>query len=335
MVNQVAPQLYHFVVTLPRTALKAINNYVIKGKDRVVLFDTGYNLPECKADLLQGLADLDLAVKDVDLVLTHLHADHTGLVNLFSGAGCRIYASTIDGNYANGMATGTYWDTIESLRDTYGMKEGEILITDNPGYNFRPTKPFDFIPLDPGDTFDVGDYHFQVLNLIGHTPAHIGLYDAAKKLIMSGDTVLDPMTPNITYWGPQYPAILGTYIQTLEMLKRLDIKVMMATHRQIIRNPRERITAIISHHYERMQEILDTMTPDRPYTVRELSAKITWRIKVDGWDNFPKAQKWFAAGETMAHADYLRHLGYLTMAQEGKTVYFTKVKDSLIYPERP
>lgn len=323
--QEVLPNIFTFQVKLPNSPLKAINSYVIKGDDRCILFDTGYNRPECEEDLLNGLHELGLEVADVDLVLTHLHADHTGLTNLFSEAGCKIYASEVDGNYANSMASGEYWDLVDGFRSLYGMQDNEIHIKDNPGYRYCLKKEFDFEILKDGDMLKVGEYAFEIIDLIGHTPGHIGFYDKNHKILISGDTVLDPMTPNITYWGKKYKSILGSYLKTLEKLKTFDIKLILPTHRKIIYNPYERMDQIIHHHYERMQEILDVMEIGKEYTVRDLSSLISWRIKADTWEDFPKSQKWFATGETMAHAEYLANLGYLNMTYRKGTVLFSRL----------
>ena len=36
---------------------------------------------------------------------------------------------------------------------------------------------------------------------------------------------------------------------------------------------------------------------------------MTWDIKADSWDDFPRAQKWFATGEAIAHLRYLEEEG--------------------------
>ncbi|WP_197114273.1 MBL fold metallo-hydrolase [Facklamia lactis] len=329
MIQEIAKNIYTFNVSLPNTALKQLNVYVIKGEDRNVIFDTGYNLPESKTDLLQGIKELGLEVKDFDLVLTHLHSDHTGLASLFEEAGCNIYAGKIDGDLLNQMATESYWDHFSDRHAYYATEKGQFSREDNPGYALRLGRKLDYIELKIGELFQVGEYTFKVMDLKGHTPGHIGLYDAENGQIFSADTVLDPITPNITYWGEDYPNILGSYLDTLRSLIQLDLKVMYATHRKIIDNPRQRMEDLIQHHYERLQEILDAMNPEESYTVEDVSAKITWRVKVKSWSDFPKSQKFFATGETMSHLDYLVHSGHVEQRVEDETYYFTKVKDQL------
>ena len=153
----------------------------------------------------------------MDLVITHLHADHSGLVNLFSDANCKIYASKVDGKFINSMSNDTYWNMMDGFKHLYGVDEDEMTIADNPGYNFKLDHPVEFIELKFGDTLKIDDYEFEVLNLKGHTPGHIGLYDKNHKILFGADTVLDPITPNITFWGFEYPDILGTYFKKLSL----------------------------------------------------------------------------------------------------------------------
>lgn len=327
LIQEVAKNIYSFGVTLPNSPLRLINAYVIKGENRTVLFDTGFNNPQSQAELLQGLKELDIDLKELEVVLTHLHSDHTGLVHLFSEAGCKIYASQVDGNYTNDMISGNYWDSINSLLALYGLQADQIDNNDNPGFLNQPSKTFEFTVLTPGDDFIIGDYQFKVLDLIGHTPGHIGFYDEASGVLLSADTVLDPITPNITFWGFDHIDILGSYVKTLQKLTQLKIDVILPTHRKIIYNADERINELIEHHNERLQEILDAMSDGETYTVRDISAVITWRIKANNWDEFPKSQKIFAAGETMAHLEHLEHTANVEMSQRADgTLLFKKLQ---------
>lgn len=330
MIKEVAKDIYTFEVKLPNNPLKALNVYVVKGGDRTVVFDTGFNAEESKMDLLNGLEALDLKIEDVEVVLTHLHSDHVGLVNLFADVGCKVYASKVDGQLINQMVTNEYWDNLEAMIPLYGMEEDEIMTDENPGYKHRLTKTIDYIELKIGDFFEVGDYCFEILDLSGHTPGHLGFYDKEAQIILSADTILDPITPNITFWGFEYPDILNTYVETLYRLQKLKIDQALATHRKIITNHVERIDELVLHHDERLQEILDAMNNEEDYTVREISANISWRIRADNWDEFPKSQKWFATGETMAHLHRLVNTECVSMTEREGTLYFKKLQNKIV-----
>lgn len=330
MIKEVAKDIYTFEVKLPNNTLKALNVYVVKGGGRTVVFDTGFNAEESKMDLLNGLEALDLKIEDVEVVLTHLHSDHVGLVNLFADVGCKVYAGKVDGELINQMVTNEYWDNLEAMIPLYGMEEDEIMTDENPGYKHRLTKTIDYIELKIGDFFEVGDYCFEILDLSGHTPGHLGFYDKEAQIILSADTILDPITPNITFWGFEYPDILNTYVETLYRLQKLKIVQALATHRKIITNHVERIDELVLHHDERLQEILDAMNNEEDYTVREISANISWRIRADNWDEFPKSQKWFATGETMAHLHRLVNTECVSMTEREGTLYFKKRQDKIV-----
>lgn len=328
--QEVFKDVFMFPVSLPNSPLKEINIYVVKGKDRGIVIDTGFNKPESKKDMLDGLSQLGLEPKYLDLVITHLHSDHTGLASMFAKAGSKVYASKIDGDIINESIKKSYWDLMLGFRKLYGMDDDEVDINDHPGYTFKPDEEVDFIDLNPGDVLRVGDYTFDILDLKGHTPGHIGLYDKDHKILFGADTVLDPITPNITDWGDEYDDILGTYMATLEMLKTLDLKVIFPAHRKIIEDHKARIDQLISHHFLRMQEILDSMEFGKGYTIRDISSVISWRIRANGWDDFPRAQKWFATGETMSHAEHLVKLKFLSMRLDKGVYKFSKLKERIM-----
>lgn len=322
---EVGPMIYQFTVTLPNSPLRALNAYVIKTPEKSLLIDTGFNHPECLDELLKNLAELEISMDKLEVLITHLHVDHGGLAHYFEDQGCKVYASTIDGKALNAnVSKDDYLDSAR-LEIAYGMNKGDFDWFSSVIHRYRPGHVVNYLPLNPGDTYEIGPYHFQVVDLIGHTPGHIGLYEADHNFMFSGDTVLDPISPNITYWE-NYPDILGSYIKTLKYIDDLKVDCLYAAHRQIIDNPHQRIHEIIDHHHERLDEVLGVMKEDRPYTIREISAGLTWKIRANHWDEYPPHQKWFASGEAYAHIDYLVQRGQLVKTVEDNIYYFSKVK---------
>ncbi|EKX80958.1 metallo-beta-lactamase [Clostridium botulinum CFSAN001628] len=51
-------------------------------------------------------------------------------------------------------------------------------------------------------------------------------------------------------------------------------------------------------------------------TVKQVTKELHWDIKSKNWDEFPKSQKWFAAGEAHAHLEHLRALEEVTMEEK-------------------
>jgi len=96
MADEIRKSLYRIVVPLPNSPLKDLNSYVIKGEDRNLIIDTGFNRSVCYEAMLKGLAELEMDLNKTDFMLTHMHADHTGLVTRLASETSKIFFSRID-----------------------------------------------------------------------------------------------------------------------------------------------------------------------------------------------------------------------------------------------
>jgi glyoxylase-like metal-dependent hydrolase (beta-lactamase superfamily II) len=46
MIEEIAPNMYRTEIPLPRSPLKWLNSYIVKGGDRFLIIDTGFNREE-------------------------------------------------------------------------------------------------------------------------------------------------------------------------------------------------------------------------------------------------------------------------------------------------
>ena len=95
--DEIISNLYRIEVPLPDSPLKAINSYVVKGPDTSLVIDTGMRRPECESVLRAGLDELDVDLSRTDFFITHLHADHMGLVGELASASSKVYFNRPDG----------------------------------------------------------------------------------------------------------------------------------------------------------------------------------------------------------------------------------------------
>ena len=81
-IREVLPEVFRIPVPLEGNPLKELNSYLFRGsreaKQRNLLVDTGFRTEGCKKALLKGLEQLGVSMEDTDILLTHLHADHSG-----------------------------------------------------------------------------------------------------------------------------------------------------------------------------------------------------------------------------------------------------------------
>ena len=120
------PDIYRIEVPLPNNPLRYLNSYVVRGRDRFLVIDTGFNRPECREALFTGLDSLRVDLARTDLFLTHLHADHTGLVGDFARAGSRIFMHHDDYQYLVDSTDGSTWRYAEEKFMVEGMPPQDI-----------------------------------------------------------------------------------------------------------------------------------------------------------------------------------------------------------------
>ena len=80
----------------------------------------------------------------------------------------------------------------------------------------RSGKPGTIIPVQEGDTIDLGQRDLQIIDLPGHTPGSIGVLDVAARVLISGDPI--QRHGKIFMFGPHRN--MDAYIESLERLEK-------------------------------------------------------------------------------------------------------------------
>lgn len=301
-----SPKIYRVLVPLPENPLRSLNSYVIMTEKRNLVIDTGFNREECYRALTDGLDELGIDIEDTDFFITHFHGDHCGTVGRIAGERSRIFMSEKDYSYLVGDFEDATWEGIESVyvEEGFPMDIVERLKSSNQAKKYRPDRLFKAVTLQDRDIIKLGETEFACILTPGHTPGHMCLYLPEKKILFSGDHVLFDITPNITSWMGIADS-LGDYMQSLEMIKNLDVEITLAAHRDSRGNLRERAEEILEHHRIRLHDTAEVLREsERPLNAYEIAQRMKWNLRGRSWDSFPDNQKWFAMGETMSHIDY-------------------------------
>ena len=223
------------------------NIWHVRGRDRDLLVDTGLGV----ASLAE--AARDIFSKRLAAVATHTHIDHAGNMHEF---GERIVHRAEAARLAEGSPIlslrprdrGT--DYVEALRRA-GYDVPEEYLTAYPHAGFDVTR-FAVRPapatrvVDDGDVIDLGDRHFEVMHLPGHSPGSIGLWEPATGILFSGDAIYD---------GPLLDDLPGSdvadYMRTMERLIELPARVVHGGHEPSF--GRERLIALARGYLEARQ----------------------------------------------------------------------------------
>jgi glyoxylase-like metal-dependent hydrolase (beta-lactamase superfamily II) len=326
MPEEVAKNIYRLPIPLPTSPLKTLNSYLIKGRKRNILIDTGFNHPECKRALLAELGALGAELSRIDVLLTHLHADHTGLAPEICVPGARIFLSRGEIPWMTEPTRQALWRQEISRMLAAGFTEEEvgderIFATSRKmasNANFKQYRP-----IDEGDIFTCGDYILRAVLMPGHTPAHMCFWAEKQRIMFTGDHVLFDITPNITLWQNMDDP-LGAYCDSLKKIDRFDVALALPGHRGT-GDFHARIAYLTAHHGQRLEECRQLVMNNPGETIYQLAGKMSWKIHADSWADFPVSQKWFAAGECHSHLRRLERLGRIRAYDDCGLIRFEAV----------
>jgi glyoxylase-like metal-dependent hydrolase (beta-lactamase superfamily II) len=320
MIEEVGTDLYKIEIPLPRNPLRALNSYAIKSQERNLIIDTGWNQQECMDAMQAGLKKLRIDIRKTDFFITHVHTDHLGLVSNLVTDTSTIYFNEPE---ADRIKSGIVLDDLMNFARLNGFPDKELqrIPHTHPGFKFRSTGPLSFHILKEGDTLRVSDYVFHCIETPGHSKGHMCLYEPNKKILVAGDHILDGITPTIALWSDEWNP-LKEYLKSLDKVYQLDIELVLPGHREVFRNPKERILELKDHHRKRLDEIIAILGKDRKNAF-QVASRMTWDIVYDSWDLFPVSQKWFATAEAISHLKYLEENGVVRKEMRRQRIIYS------------
>lgn len=328
MIEKVFNDTYRIEIPLPQNPLKATNAYFIRGHERNLLIDTGFNRIECQMAMDRAMEQIGFSMENTDLFITHIHGDHSGLAGYLARRGNKIYT----GHYTAQILLGREPGLLRYYRDLVrqsGLMEMGLSPDDpsaHPGYKYASTKIDRVEIIADRDVIRIGDYNFQCIETTGHAPDHICLYDPERKTLFSGDHILGKITPNNTVWDAPWAVAndyLGTYLLNLEKIASVNVEIVLPGHRMPFTDCDKRIEELKVHHQKRLNNILD-IVGNRRMNGAEVASKMKWDLKIDSWAEFPPAQKFFATGEALSHLTHLVFRRELVRELSHGIVYYSR-----------
>ena len=325
VIEEIQPDLFRVEVPLPNSPLKFLNSYVIRSSDRSLIVDTGLNRKECLDAMKSGLQQIDIDLAKTDFFITHLHADHFGLVSKLATGTSRVFFNRPE---AELIEASGWWERMTAYAARNGFPEEELraAIQSHPGREFASEWVPEISILKEGDEIIAGSYRFKCVSTPGHSLGHTCLYEPEKKILVAGDHILIDITPNIQCWSDDHNP-LENYLASLEKVNEMEIDLVLPGHRRIVMDHRARIAELREHHERRLGEVLSILG-DHPQTAYQVASQMTWDLVCDSWEEFPRAQKWFATGEAIAHLRYLQRKGLIHREDKGTKTSYT-LRESL------
>ncbi len=319
MIQEIVKNLFRIQVPLPNTPLKSLNSYVVRNGERSLIVDTGLNHDVCFQALQEGLKALDVDAAKADIFITHLHADHFGLVTRMATEDTRVYFNRPDAEIVES------WEGLGPMlehagRNGFPVDRLQAALEAHPANRYGS----DWIPplevLADGDIIRVGDFEFHCVSTPGHSMGHMCLYEPNQELLIAGDHILIDITPNIQCWSDRQNP-LKNYLESLEKIAAMKVKKTLPGHRRLMDDPGPRIRELQAHHRARLDEVVEILAGG-PQNAYHTAARMTWDIKAENWDAFPVAQQWFATGEALSHLRYLEEAGKIVRSESKGVIQF-------------
>ena len=233
--EKVLPGVWRLRLPLPWPGVPHGNVWAVAADGGIVLFDTGIGGKGGLRRLDLALAQAGFGLEDVRLlVCTHSHTDHYGLAApIVEGAGCELWmhpawghvrlmaedpAAALDQRIEVGRQSGVPTASLERFRE---RREDD----DDTGIDAIVEPNLDLVPGVEVET-DLGTW--QVHETPGHAPSHVCLFQAERRLLLSGDHLLGRISLYFDYgWTPDP---VGEFLHSLGVADELGARLALSGH---------------------------------------------------------------------------------------------------------
>jgi len=313
-VVEVAPGVLWLRLNLP-FRLNHVNIYLLADGDGWTAVDSGFGNEESIAAWTALLEGPLSHVKITRLIVTHSHPDHVGLAGwIVERFNCPLHMSQVEylqSVYHQNRGTEERRNAQRLFFRRHGMDESltDKLLGRGQDYLKRVSVlPPSYRRISHGDEISIGTRRFKVITGGGHALDQVMLYCAADKLFLSADQVLSKISPNVSVWAVEPDQnSLGEYLASLASLTTTlpyDLLVLPG-HGVPFYGLKTRIKQLADHHEDRCRLIADACR-EVPQTSKELVPVVFHKHVLD------VHQMGFAAGELIAHVNYMLVEGRLT-----------------------
>lgn len=232
--ERVIPGVWRLRLPLPWPGVPHGNAWAVAAGDGVVLFDTGMHGPGSLAHLERALDMVHLRLELVrSIVITHAHVDHCGQTTpivLRSGADvwCHPNHEHLTKYLANPDG---YWERRVEIAMQSGVPEpdvraaSELVRREDIGIAGGLQVDHDLvdgveIPTDLGT--------FAAVETPGHAPSHVCLFNAERRMLISGDHLLGRVSLFFDYGYSPDP--IGEFLSSLDRIEQLDARLCLSGH---------------------------------------------------------------------------------------------------------
>jgi glyoxylase-like metal-dependent hydrolase (beta-lactamase superfamily II) len=232
--ERVLPGLWRLRLPLPWPGVPHVNAWAIAAGSGIVLVDTGMHEPGSLAQLERAMDQVNLRLEHVQLLAcTHAHSDHWGqAATVVDRAGCEFLmhpnhqhgtrdvgnpeaalARRLEVGRQSGVPAGALQQYAEQAK---GIPSGVARVIEADR------------PLVDGLEIETDLGTWVAYETPGHAPSHVCLFQAERRLLISGDHVLGRISLFFDYGFSPDP--IGEFLRSLDIADGLDARLALSGH---------------------------------------------------------------------------------------------------------
>ncbi|MEU4380776.1 MBL fold metallo-hydrolase [Micromonospora echinofusca] len=318
---EVAPGVHRVPLPLPNDGLRAVNVYVLRDDDGLVLVDSGWAVAEARSALEAALKELDCSLADVRrFLVTHVHRDHyTQAVHLRREYGTRVSLGAGERASLTVSMTPHRNPLAEQLDHLRLLGAGELADTLAALTGVRLSTEDWELPDDwfhDGQRITHGERTLHVVETPGHTRGHVVFHDTGSALLFAGDHVLPTITPSIGFEAALSANPLGEFLGSLALVRRRPDARLLPAHGPVTPSVHARVDELVAHHGARLDET-EAAVARGASSAYEVAAQLRWTRRERRLGDLDVFNAMLAVTETAAHLELLVAQGRLTRSDAG------------------
>ncbi|MEC5422326.1 MBL fold metallo-hydrolase [Virgibacillus sp. C22-A2] len=293
--------------------------YLIKG-DALTLVDAGVKTKEAWESLKMQLKELGYYPNDIEqIILTHHHPDHTGLIEEFPRLNSLVAHKNVDVWLTkNEMFFRHYEQFFKDYFITSGIPDRFHTDLDNlrAPLHFAGEGKLTAM-IDEGDSLP-GHADWQVIDTKGHAQSHLSFLRESDGLFIGGDHLLQHISPNPLIEPPlegdiERPKPMLQYRANLKKCLSLGISKVLPGHGEVFSNVDEIIPFRLLKQEQRADKV-HLLLKEEAQTVFQICEQI-----------FPRQyekQLDLTMSETIGQLDYLEDEGLIGKVSKNGTLIY-------------
>ena len=307
------PGLWRLRLPLPWPGVPHCNAWAIAAGSGIVLVDTGMHEPGSLAQLERALDQVNLRLEHVRLLIsTHAHSDHWGqAAPIVERAGCEfwMHPNHEHGTRGVGDPGAALARRLEVGRQS-GVPETALaeyaeLAKEIPSGVARVIEPdrglVDGVEIET----DLGTW--VAYETPGHAPSHVCLFQAERRLLISGDHVLGRIS--LFYDFGYSPDPVGEFLRSLDRVDPLGARLALSGHGKPFLDVHGHIEGNRRLVAERLEAVLGAVRGEAHTAVEIVPHVYDEELNV-------RNANWFLA-QTLCYLQHLERAGKVRKTPEG------------------